>query len=442
VPGSIAVAAIAVLCVLLNRHDEPPQRIVVINPAPSDKVPAPAATASTVEHSSDRAANAEVRQPDANISPVADRREPASREIKEIVAAVEPCVVMINVTTAETEGTGSGFLIDDSGLIVTNYHVIEGAKKATAVFHDKTTVDIVGFVAIDRGKDLALIRADCRRKIPKNFEISEKLPAQGDRALAFGAPLGFAGTVSEGIVSAIREGSEVQGYDPDAVWIQTTAPISHGNSGGPLVNGSGELIGVNTWTRKDGQSLNFAISATHVSKLLRAGYVHVRPLGELPPSRVDQQIADERARRKSAQEAARKAAETEAELSRFAARIDVVRGEVAEIEENGKALTNTRAQLFDQAAVIEAKAKDTSGAVAALLATLRSLPDSYDPKTLAQRQDAEARLTVLQQENRTYSDEYRALDVRARGLKAQIESLASERFNRLSEIRSLQINSY
>jgi hypothetical protein len=119
--------------------------------------------------------------------------------------------------------------------------------------------------------------------------------------LTFGAPLGFGATVSDGIVSAIRSGNDVSevmkrgsdhdiytksmGYDLDAIWVQITAPTSPGNSGGPLVNMKGEVLGLNTWCLKSGQNLNFAISSDHIRKLRSSDDGTNHSFSELPKPR-------------------------------------------------------------------------------------------------------------------------------------------------------------
>lgn len=218
---------------------------------------------------------------------------------REVVQAIEPSVVVVEVPGV---GLGSGFVIDSRGTIATNYHVIEGAKNATVTFlTDKAKFDVTGFLVISPGKDLALLKIEPRDRVLKALPMAETAPDKGEAVLAFGAPKGFGGSVSDGIVSSVRNGSELSemlgqggraniykdylGYDLDAVWIQTTAPISGGNSGGPLVNMRGEVVGLNTWNRTDGQNLNFAISVEHVRKILQSVQSGPRALAELPAPR-------------------------------------------------------------------------------------------------------------------------------------------------------------
>jgi S1-C subfamily serine protease len=215
-----------------------------------------------------------------------------------LVVQVDPSVVTI---TLPNDREGSGFVVDAKGLVVTNYHVIEGAKNATVTFADKKMLVVDGFVAINVSKDLALVHVQSHDKELPALKLAETLPAKGDRVFAFGAPMGLSGSVSDGIVAAIRPGRDVQstllrlahrdiyhdtlGYDIDAQWIQTTAPISPGNSGGPLVNARGEVVGVNTWVCASGQNLNFSLSVVHLREFLSAAGSNVQLLSSLPPAR-------------------------------------------------------------------------------------------------------------------------------------------------------------
>ncbi len=215
---------------------------------------------------------------------------------KRVVQTVEPAVVKIEVPGI---GLGSGFVIDDQGTIATNYHVIEGAKSATATFlSDKSKFNVEGFLVVSPGKDLAILKIRPGGRALQSLPLAAARPEKGDSVLAFGAPKGFEGSVSDGIISSVRSGSDIRdllmggskrdiytdmlGYDQDAIWLQTTAPISGGNSGGPLVNLKGEVVGLNTWNRTDGQNLNFAISAEHIRQVMLSAQSGLRPLSELP----------------------------------------------------------------------------------------------------------------------------------------------------------------
>ncbi|MGO9112464.1 MAG: trypsin-like peptidase domain-containing protein [Thermoguttaceae bacterium] len=218
-------------------------------------------------------------------------------ELSALVARVDPCVVTIKMQHSQ----GSGFVVDAHGTIATNYHVIEGAKEATVVFPDKSTFAVKGFLAIIPNKDMALLHIETKGKQLPVLRFAASPPAKGERVFAFGAPLGMSGSVSEGIVAALRSGedvratlhegsdkdiyTEVLGYDTQIQWIQTTTPISPGNSGGPLVNAQGEVVGINSWQSRLGQNVNFSISATHLEELMKHSGSIVQSLNMLPKSR-------------------------------------------------------------------------------------------------------------------------------------------------------------
>lgn len=206
-----------------------------------------------------------------------------------LIEVVERAVVTVEVPGV---GAGSGFVISGDGVIATCYHVIEGAKSAKVKFQGGNSADVLGFVSVSPGKDIALLKINADDKaVP--LRIAAKNPAKGDDVLAFGAPLGLEGTVSNGIVSSVRTGldGEIKATrldkDPDAVWVQTTAPISPGNSGGPLVNMKGEAVGINSWYRRGGQNLNFSAAAHQAATLLAAADGKVHPFDELPDPRPD-----------------------------------------------------------------------------------------------------------------------------------------------------------
>ncbi len=211
-------------------------------------------------------------------------------ELADIVEKIEPAVVRIVTDIA----VGSGIVIDSRGRVVTNYHVVEGASEAKVEFRGGTNVEVSGYVALDRSRDLAILSLAGENKKFPAIPLAANLPRKAERVVALGAPLGLSFSASEGIVSAVRTGKEVRellgattsddgGLEPSANWIQTTAAISKGNSGGPLVNMKGELIGLNTWHLVDGQSLNFAIAATDVKQLLTKADRKPMPLANIAP---------------------------------------------------------------------------------------------------------------------------------------------------------------
>ncbi len=200
-------------------------------------------------------------------------------DLPSLIAAVEKQVARIDVITEQGKVAGSGFLSDASGRIVTNYHVVEGATNVRAVFKDagadgkEVVVPVVGFLHVDRKRDIAVLQGE----FPAGFQF-RGLPLstetrKGETVVAFGSPLGLLdSTASNGIISGYREAAffnKEMGTDAYAGdWLQTTTPISSGNSGGPLVNEIGEVVAINTMTLRIGQQLNFAISAGDIKQAL------------------------------------------------------------------------------------------------------------------------------------------------------------------------------
>jgi len=213
--------------------------------------------------------------------------------LADLIEKVEPSIVRVDVYGQTSRGHGSGFVIDREGRIITNFHVISEAVRAEVVFKDGFTAPVLGTLAALEKQDLAVLQVKCPADRLTPIRIAATLPRKGERVAAFGAPLGFSFTASDGLVSALRSGEELDGEflnlhmplhsDPRQTWIQTTAPISKGNSGGPLVNLRGEVVGVNTLSIPQlGQNLNFAVSCLDVSSAVLLGQGQVQPLKPRP----------------------------------------------------------------------------------------------------------------------------------------------------------------
>lgn len=156
------------------------------------------------------------------------------------------------------QGTGSGFLINPKGQILTNAHVVEGAQVVKVTLKDGREFDgrVVG---IDRVTDVAVVQIDADDLPSVELGSTENL-TPGEWAIAIGNPLGLDNTVTAGIISAIGRSSNQVGIpDKRVQFIQTDAAINPGNSGGPLLNDRGEVIGMNTAIRANAQGLGFAI---------------------------------------------------------------------------------------------------------------------------------------------------------------------------------------
>lgn len=168
--------------------------------------------------------------------------------------------------------TGSGFFLRP-GQVVTNLHVIRGAVRAEIKTLDGKgkVFPINGTLAIDEEGDLALLSVETPSERPRSTELASELPDEGEPIFVIGNPLKLEGSVSDGIVSAVRE-------VPNSYRIiQITAPISHGNSGSPVFNLKGQVLGVVTIKVTNGQNINLAIAAARVAQLT-AG--KLQPLSE------------------------------------------------------------------------------------------------------------------------------------------------------------------
>lgn len=305
--------------------------------------------------------------------------------------------VQLSIVTVKTDrGLGSGFVIDDDGSVATNYHVIEGARSATLLFRDGEAVDVTGYRRVSPSSDLAILVAANKLPGREPLPLRVATPEQGEKVLAFGAPRGLGFSLSDGLVSALRTGREIRdtdernrgffdesGYGLDATWIQTTCAISPGNSGGPLLDMQGRVVGINTFKNMTGESLNFAVSARELRDLMRYVDAQVHPLLELPPAREDKKVADAKEKKRLADEAierereardrrveaeriaemkrrrdsleqldrAQKQQAMQLELGRINDRLRTVKLELAAIEREGTALYATRGQVLGEGKV-------------------------------------------------------------------------------------------
>lgn len=156
------------------------------------------------------------------------------------------------------KGTGSGFILNDNGMIITNAHVVEGTKTVNVILKDGQ--NYVGTVlGTDPVTDVAVVKIEAEN-LPTVTIGDDHILTPGEWAIAIGNPLGLDNTVTVGIISALgRSSSEVGVPDKRVRFIQTDAAINPGNSGGPLLNAQGQVIGMNTAIRADAQGLGFAI---------------------------------------------------------------------------------------------------------------------------------------------------------------------------------------
>lgn len=169
-----------------------------------------------------------------------------------------------------SEGTGSGFVLDKEGHIVTNNHVVADAESLEVLFSDETQVS-AQVVGTDPANDLAVIQVDLppEQLFPLALGTSENLRV-GQRAIAIGNPFGLDRTLTTGVVSAL--GRPLQTDNDNYIYevIQTDAAINPGNSGGPLLNSHGEVIGINTAIRQDAQGIGFAVPVDTIKRVVPA----------------------------------------------------------------------------------------------------------------------------------------------------------------------------
>ncbi|MEP7158707.1 MAG: trypsin-like peptidase domain-containing protein [Chloroflexota bacterium] len=223
--------------------------------------------------------------PASTAAPVA--AEPAvttdeSQDLTDVVALARASVVTITAQgmssgrfspfNMPSSGVGSGIVVSSTGLILTNYHVVEGAQRLTVATADDQQL-IATVVATDEAHDLAVIRADGGTLTPMALGDSDKIEV-GQTVLAIGSPLGeFTETVTRGIVSALDRSITVadeQTGQPKRLsgLIQTDAAINPGNSGGPLIDERGQVVGINSAVSRAAEGIGFAIPINAAKQLV------------------------------------------------------------------------------------------------------------------------------------------------------------------------------
>ncbi|QDT14974.1 trypsin-like peptidase domain-containing protein [Alienimonas californiensis] len=220
--------------------------------------------------------------------------------IPEVIARVSPGVVRITMYDEDGDevGLGSGFVVggpgadgsaaDGSGLVATNYHVISEGDRAVAHFRDGQEREVVGVRGWDAQRDLAVLELESLPAGAVPLPLAETLPLAGSQTVAVGHPGGFQFTTTAGIVSALQRTDQLPdgarqflSAPADQMWVQTNATISGGNSGGPLLNLRGEVIGINTWVVGE-RGLGFAAAAWDLGELIRRADPEPTALADLP----------------------------------------------------------------------------------------------------------------------------------------------------------------
>jgi tetratricopeptide (TPR) repeat protein len=188
----------------------------------------------------------------------------AQESLPDLVRRVKPSVVSVLTYDAKGEPliSGSGFFIR-SGEVVTNMHVIRGAHRVEIHTLDGKgrTYPVAGALAVDEEADLALLSIELPAERSRPVAFAATLPDEGEQVFVIGNPLRLEGSVSDGIVSAVREVPDLGRI------IQVTAPVSHGNSGSPLFNMRGQVIGIVTVKVTNGQNINLALGVARIASL-------------------------------------------------------------------------------------------------------------------------------------------------------------------------------
>ena len=191
------------------------------------------------------------------------QKKESTENLPTLIKRIAPSTVI--VFTYDNKGEflklGSGFFISQNGDIITNYHVLQGASSAEIKTADEKTYPITYIVAGDEQNDIIRLSVNIPSQYVYPLSLSKTIPEVGERIIVYGSPLGLENTVSDGIVSAIRD---IPDYGRI---IQITAPISPGSSGSPVLNMKGEVIGIATFQFIEGQNLNFAIPSERIANL-------------------------------------------------------------------------------------------------------------------------------------------------------------------------------
>ena len=194
---------------------------------------------------------------------VAAQSKSPRKDIPTIAKAAKGAIVAIVMANDdEPIARGTGFLVSPDGVIVTNYHVIETGNVGIVKLSDGTVLPVDGVLAADKVRDLAIIKIHGKNFSTLTLGNSDRIEI-GEEVVAIGNPLGLELTVSNGILSGVRTLEKEGGK-----FLQITAPISHGSSGGPLFNMAGEVVGITAGIIEGGESLNFAVPINETTPLL------------------------------------------------------------------------------------------------------------------------------------------------------------------------------
>jgi tetratricopeptide (TPR) repeat protein len=201
----------------------------------------------------------------------------AQEELPILIKQIEPSIVVVITYGDQGKrlGQGTGFFVNHAGDVITNHHVLEGASRVVVKTKDGKTYKVKRVLANDKEGDLIRLAVDLQGDTMRPMPLSDSTPEVGERIFVIGTPLGLERTVSDGIISAVREIPEFGKI------IQLTAPISPGSSGSPVVNMNGKVIGVATFFVIAGQNLNFAIPVERVRNMISGEAKTIAEWGDL-----------------------------------------------------------------------------------------------------------------------------------------------------------------
>jgi S1-C subfamily serine protease len=231
-------------------------------------------------------------------------RPAADAPLEDIFAWIKPGIVLVEVFDGETPaGMGSGFVVDDTGLIATNYHVTSGGDRAFVKFTDNRRIEVEGYTSLKPEWDLAILQL---KEKPTDVRVLKLIhngrPREASKVIAVGSPLGREFVPSSGIVARVVQANDLEGetraflrkqtgFD-EQFWIEHDAQIAPGNSGGPLFNHAGDVIGVNTWVKVNQYGANgYAIWAWYVYDMLNKRFPQPEPLSKHRTAEGTRQLA-------------------------------------------------------------------------------------------------------------------------------------------------------
>ena len=218
----------------------------------------------------------------------------------QIFKEASPGIVVIRTSIRDSQMTlgikeyaqGSGFVVNKNGIILTNFHVVDGADLISVTFNNGKNYDVKEIIYYEPRIDICLLKIDANGLEVLPLADADRLEV-GDKVIVIGAPLGYEYSLTEGILSAKR-------YETYKEMLQFTAPISPGNSGGPLLNASGRVVGLITSVAPGGQNINFALSINQAKH-----YIDLYPSEAIPIQSFANHIRENYRLRYLAEESAR-----------------------------------------------------------------------------------------------------------------------------------------